>query len=82
MGVLFVAEWLDSLGLESLAQGLWILSCDEAIKLANGKSVALLRFSLVPNAWRGTWGLPPLVKAPGKSPYDLTVSVQLKTQKK
>jgi hypothetical protein len=42
-------------GFES-RQGLWILSCEEAIQLANGTSVVLLSFPSVPekNARRGT----------------------------
>jgi hypothetical protein len=36
-----------SCGFES-RQGLWILSCEEAIQLANGTSVVLLRCLFVP----------------------------------
>jgi hypothetical protein len=42
-----------------------ILSCEEAIQLANGRSVVLPRCPLVPeiiNARRGTWDLPPPIK--------------------
>ena len=49
------------------SQGLWNLSCKEAIQLVYGTSVVLLRCPLVPEIMRGTQGLPPTVKA-GKSP--------------
>jgi hypothetical protein len=39
-------------GLESL-QGLWILSCEEAIQLAYGTSVVLLRYTFVPEIMHG-----------------------------
>jgi hypothetical protein len=39
-------------GLES-RQGLWILSCKEAIQLAYGKSEVLLRYSFVPEIMHG-----------------------------
>jgi hypothetical protein len=52
-------------------QGLWILSCEEAIQLAYGTSVVLLRFPFVPKIM--------YVRAPevsstskgGMLPYDL-----------
>jgi hypothetical protein len=50
-------------GFES-RQGLWILSCVEAIQLAYGTSVVILGCPFLPeqNARRGTWGLPAPVK--------------------
>jgi hypothetical protein len=39
-------------GFES-RQRLWILSCEEAIELAYGKSVVLLRFLFVPEIMHG-----------------------------
>ena len=52
-----VAEWLESLTQNYLPltahQGLWILSCQEAIQLAYGTSVVLLRCPLVPEIMYG-----------------------------
>jgi hypothetical protein len=39
-------------GFES-RQGLWILSCEEAIQLAYGTSVVLLRYPFVPEIMHG-----------------------------
>jgi hypothetical protein len=43
---------LHRCGFES-RQGLWILSCEEAIQLAYGTSVVLLRFPFVPEIIHG-----------------------------
>jgi hypothetical protein len=43
---------LHRFGFESL-QGLWILSCEEAIQLAYGTSVVLLRCTFVPEVMHG-----------------------------
>ena len=52
----------QSCGFES-RQGLWILSCEEAIQLAYGTSVVLLRCPNVPEVMHGgRGGLPPPVK--------------------
>jgi hypothetical protein len=57
-----VAEWLWSLTFKTLAphrcgfesrQGLWILSCEEAIQLVYGTSLVLLRFPFVPEIIHG-----------------------------
>jgi hypothetical protein len=34
-------------------QGLWILPCEEAIQVANGTPVVLLRYTLVPEIMHG-----------------------------
>jgi hypothetical protein len=64
-------------------QGLWILSCEEAIQLAYGTSVVLLRYRFVPiiNARKGTWGLSPPVKLERRD-MTYTVSMWRKTQNK
>jgi hypothetical protein len=58
-------------GFES-RQGLWILSCEEAIQQAYGTSGA--RSCLKKNAWKGTWGLPPPVKLERR---DITYTVSM-----
>ena len=63
-------------------QELSILSCEEAIQLAFGTSVVLLRCPFVPkimHAWNGTWGLPPPVKLESRH-ITLTVLVKRKTK--
>jgi hypothetical protein len=44
---------LHRCGFES-GQGLWILSCEEAIQLAYGTSMVLLRCPFVPEIMHGT----------------------------
>jgi hypothetical protein len=47
-------------GFES-RQGLWILSCEEAIQLAYGTSMVLLRYPFVPDIMHGSLGRAPKV---------------------
>jgi hypothetical protein len=55
-------------GFESL-QGLWILSCEEAIQLAYGTLVVLLRYPFVPEIMHGR--APEVFLKAGTSPNDI-----------
>jgi hypothetical protein len=63
-------------------QGLWILSCEEAIQLAYGTSVVLLRCPFVPEIMHGrapAWCLPPPVNV-AKWPILCRCDVKPKTK--